>query len=72
MVLEMKVGWVEKGGGIQFVLIFPIRFHTISFYLFIFIYVFLIFFLGFFFVVGKYEVKACCTREFRGERHNQG
>jgi len=35
MVLEMKGGWVEKGGGIQFLLIFPIHFHTISFYLFI-------------------------------------
>jgi len=25
-----------------------------------------------FFVVGKYEVKSCYIREFRGERHNQG
>jgi len=23
-------------------------------------------------LVGKYEVNKCCTRKFRGERHNQG
>jgi len=33
------VGWVEKGGGILFLLIFLIRFHTMYFYFFIFIYI---------------------------------
>ena len=79
MVVEMKGGWVEKGRGIFFIFLidfsnFLFNFFGVLFcclyvniYIYMYIYVYICFCL-----VGKYEVKSCCTREFRGERRNQG
>jgi len=68
------------GGEGQRDSVFVIDFSNFLLYIYIYIYIYIhiyIFFLFFlvcsvFCLVGKYEVKACRTREFRGERHNQG
>ena len=41
-------------------------------YIYIYIHIDMYIFFCVFSLVGKNEVKTCCTREFQGERHDQG